>query len=248
MYKSGVAIQHTLGPQAARSRTIWLYVRMPIRDCDRTQDIREVSEMKNTIIASAPIYTFLSYCDDSPLEREILDCGAGGPSPPLALFQEYGYRAHGIDISEKQLEKTRRFCRDHGIELDMAKGDMRDLPFGSESMSFVYSYASICHMTKSDVGVAMQEITRVLKREGLCFISFCAAPDRCLCGAEPEKPGEYPYEEDGETGVHSIFGDNEPDRYFQAFTYLRKEKRQIENFAEKGEHGWAELLYFARKR
>ena len=204
--------------------------------------------MKRTIIASAPIYTFLSYCNDSPIDKEVLDCGAGGSSPPLALFFEYGYRTHGIDISERQLEKTRQFCVDHGIELGMAKGDMRDLPFRSESMSFVYSYASICHMTKSDVSVAMQEITRVLKRGGLCFISFCAAPDRCLCGNEPEEPGEYPYEEDGETGVHSIFGDTEPDRYFQPFTYLQKEKRQIEHFGKQGEHGWAELLYFAKKR
>jgi len=204
--------------------------------------------MKTTIIASAPIYTFLSYCNDSPLDKEVLDCGAGGSFPPLALFYEYGYRTHGIDISVRQLEKSRQFCEDKDMELDIAKGDMRDLPFESKSMSFVYSYASICHMTKSDVGVAMQEIARVLKHGGLCFISFCAAPDRCLCGTEPEESGEYPYGEGGETGVHSIFGDTEPDVYFQAFTFLQKEKRQIEHFGEQRENGWAELLYFAKKR
>jgi len=68
----------------------------------------------------------------------------------------------------------------------------------------------------------------------------------CVRG-EPEKPGEYPCEEDGEAGVHSIFGDTEPDRFFQPFTLFQKEKRQIERFADKGEHGWAELLYFAKK-
>jgi ubiquinone/menaquinone biosynthesis C-methylase UbiE len=204
--------------------------------------------MRSAVIASPPLYTFLSLCNDSPLNKEILDCGAGGSSPPLALFFEYGYRTHGIDISERQLERARQYCVDNLMALDIRKGDMRDLPFKSESMNFVYSYASICHMTKSDVGVAMQEITRVFKQGGLCFISFCAAPDRCLCGAEPEKPGEYPYEEDGEKGIHSIFGDTEPDRYFHAFKYLQKEKRQIEHFEEPKEHGWAELLYFAEKR
>lgn len=203
--------------------------------------------MKTKIIASSPIYTFLSYCNDSPLDKEVLDCGAGGSSPSLTLFSEYGYRTHGIDISRKQLEKSQQFCKDIGTELDIAQGDMRDLPFKSESMSFVYSYASICHMIKSDVSVAMQEITRVLKRGGLCFVSFCAAPDRCLCGTEPEKPGEYPYEENDETGVHSIFCDTEPDRYFHAFTFLQKEKRQIEHFGEHGGKGWAELLYIVKK-
>ena len=204
--------------------------------------------MKTEIIASAPIYTFLSFCIDSPLDKEVLDCGAGGSSPPLALFSEFGFRTHGIDISVKQLEKAQKFCSDTGMDLDIAKGDMRDLPFESESMSFVYSYASICHMTKSDVGVAMQEISRVLKHEGLCFVSFCATPDRCLCGIKPEEPGEYPNQADGETGVHSIFGDTEPERYFQVFTFLQKEKRQIEHFGEQRENGWAELLYFAKKR
>lgn len=204
--------------------------------------------MKTETIASAPIYTFLSYCNDSPLDKEVLDCGAGGSSPPLALFSEYGYRTHGIDISVKQLEKAQQFCRNTSMHLDIAKGDMRNLPFESESMSFVFSYASICHMTKSDVGVAMQEISRVLKHEGLCFVSFCASPDRCLCGTEAEDPGEYPYEADGETGVHSIFGDLEPDPYFQDFTFLQKEKRQIEHFEEQGGKGWAELLYIAQKQ
>ena len=131
--------------------------------------------MKRTIIASAPIYTFLSYCNDSPMDKEVLDCGAGGSSPPLALFFEHGYKTHGLDISERQMEKTRQFCVDHGLELDMARGDMRDLPFGSESMSFVYSYASICHMTKSDIGVAMQEITRVLKQGTVLHQFLCCS-------------------------------------------------------------------------
>jgi ubiquinone/menaquinone biosynthesis C-methylase UbiE len=212
------------------------------------RDIREVFKMKRPFTAPAPLYTFLSYCNDSPLDKEVLDCGAGGSSPPLSLFLEYGYKTHGIDISDRQLKKTARFCEDHGMELDIAKGDMRNLPFATESMSFVYSYASICHMTKSDVAVAMQEIIRVLKKEGLCFISFCAVPDRNLCETEHDQPGEYPYEEDGETGVHSIFGDNEPDRYFYAFTFLQKEKRQIAHYEKQKPHGWAELLYFARKR
>jgi len=137
--------------------------------------------MKCAIVAPAPLYTFLSYCNGSPIDKVVLDCGAGGSSPPLALFVSYGYRAHGIDKSERQVEKSRKFCIENDLDLDIVRGNMRDIPFESESMGFVYSYASICHMTKSDVGVAMQEITRVLKPEGLCFISFCATPDRALC-------------------------------------------------------------------
>ncbi len=94
----------------------------------------------------------------------------------------------------------------------------------------------------------MQEITRVLKKGGLCFVNFCGVADRVLCGEEPQQPGEYPNEEEGHEGVHSIFADDEPGQYFNACTLLRKEKHQIEHFKEQGDHGWAELLYFARKR
>ncbi len=204
--------------------------------------------MNEVFIASAPLYTFLSQCNDSPLPKEILDCGAGGSSPPLALFHEHGYKTHGIEISEDQLEEARRFCEARGIDLDIAQGDMRELPFEDNSMSFVYSYASICHMTKSDVSVAMAEIVRVLKGGGLCFVSFCTSPDRPLSGADFEAPGEYPYEEDGEAGVHSIFTEEETDLYFRPLEVIQKEKRRIERFSEQGGRGWAELLYFARKR
>lgn len=197
--------------------------------------------MKTTIIAPGPLYTFLSYCNESPMEKEILDCGAGGSKPPLALFFEYGYRTHGIDISQKELEKARQFCRDHSMELDISLADMRQIPFADESMSFVYSYSSICHMTKNDVAVAMKEITRVLKRGGLCYVSLCSAE------GEPDGPGEYPYEHEGETGVHSLYGDTEADRYFREFTLLRKVRRRVECFGERHEHGWAEIEYIAKK-
>lgn len=176
-----------------------------------------------------------------------MDCGAGGSSPPLAMFFEHGYRTHGVDISERQLEKARQFCVAYGMDLDITKHDMRDLPFKNEAISFIYSYSSICHMTKKDVAVAMQEIIRVLKKEGLCFISFCSVADRNFSVDGPKTPGEYPYKEDGETWVHSIFGDNEPEFFFRSLTYLQKEKRQIKPFSEQGHRGWAELLYFAKK-
>ena len=207
--------------------------------------------MKNIIVAPAPLYTFLSYCNASPMEKEVLDCGAGGAEPPLALFFEYGYRTHGIDISEKQLKKAQQFCKDHGMELDISRGDMREIPFADESMSFIYSYAAICHMTKSDIAIAMQEITRVLKKGGLCFVSFCSADEGCPGEEEPRGPGEYPYEEDGEKGVHSLIGDDELEGYFRSFTYLRKEKRRVESYTNEigeGRYSWAEIDCIAKKR
>ena len=79
-------------------------------------------------IVAAALYTFLTYCQDSPLDRVVLDCGAGGATPPLAMFRAHGFRTHGIEISARQLALARRFCQERDLELNLIHGDMRDLP------------------------------------------------------------------------------------------------------------------------
>jgi len=51
---------------------------------------------------ATPLYKFLKYCSDSPLEKTVLDCGAGGDDFPLQLFYEYGYRTFG-EVAENDV-------------------------------------------------------------------------------------------------------------------------------------------------
>jgi len=110
------------------------------------------------------LYNFLRYTNTSPLEKKILDCGAGGPDPKLTLFYENGFETYGIDISDDQIKESKDFCEREGIDLNIIKGDMRNIPFESEYFSFVFSYNSIFHLSKKDTGIAIKEIFRVLKR------------------------------------------------------------------------------------
>jgi SAM-dependent methyltransferase len=208
---------------------------------------KETRQMSNTIIAPAPLYTFLSYCSESPLEKEVLDCGAGGECPPLALFAEHGYRVHGVDISDKQLALARQFCKEHAIDLDLILADVRDLPFDDESMSFVYSHDSICHMTKQEVAIAMREINRVLKAGGLCYVNFLSVEDGRFGEGQQLGPGEFTCQEHDETYLHCFFEDNEPDQYFGGFALLRREKHRTERFTDQGSHVCADIGYIARK-
>ena len=162
--------------------------------------------MKN-IIWATPLYKFLRYCNDSQLEKTVLDCGAGGDTPPLQLFFEYGYETRGIEISQDSLNRARNFCKENNMKLNIMKGDMRKIPFRSESFSFVYSYNTIPLMSKNDVAIAVSEIERVLKTNGLCFVNFVSVDD--------EAPAD------------SYFEDNEPDKYLGNFEIVHKEKRMI---------------------
>jgi ubiquinone/menaquinone biosynthesis C-methylase UbiE len=159
------------------------------------------------VIRATPLYKFLRYCNDTPLDKTVLDCGAGGDDPPLQLFHEYGYKTFGVEISDQSLNETRKFCKEHGLGLNIFKGDVRKLSFKDEAFSFVYSYNTLPLMSKKDVEIAMRQIERVMKPDGLCFINFVSVDD--------EGPADSYYEE------------NEPDQYFTNFLILHKEKRTI---------------------
>ena len=57
------------------------------------------------------IYKFLHMARWKDVKKKVLDCGAGGNNPPLALFSMHGYEAYGIDISDNALDEERNFAK-----------------------------------------------------------------------------------------------------------------------------------------
>jgi len=162
---------------------------------------------------------FLSYLhriNPSHLGKRVLDCGAGGRHPPLALFYERRYETFGIDSSDEQIESANRFCDQHHMHLNIIKGDMRRIPFKNETFSFVYECDSMCHLTKDDTCTTIQEMWRVLRKGGYCSLGFMAI-DRWPLDGEERNPGEFWLWYKGEEYVHSHFTDDEPDTYLKDF-------------------------------
>jgi len=205
--------------------------------------------MANTILwtNATPIYAFLSFImtkqsQGKPAQPlKILDCGAGGSVPPLAVFSEHGFAAYGIDTSVLQLERARAYCDQHGIEIDLRAADMREIPFDTESFDCVYEHYAMCHLSKRETATAIGEMNRVAKRGGLCFlgvISMDSWPES-LYGVEREA-GEYWAGDER----HSMFTDKEADVLVSEWEVLSKEKRVIYQQAtavEISEAAWQEL-------
>jgi ubiquinone/menaquinone biosynthesis C-methylase UbiE len=194
----------------------------------------------------------MEFCNSSDLNPEILECGAGVwdavAEPLFVRFYEHGYQVHGIEISEERAEAALAYCQANKVEADIRVGDMRQLPFEDQSMSFIFSYNSIFHMAKTDVAVAMREIERVLKPQGLCFVNFLSvASDSYGTGKEIGK-GEFLEQEAGEQVVHGYYEDSEADPYFGGFEVLHKEKRVRERLS--GGERWvrAYIDYIASKQ
>lgn len=55
----------------------------------------------NEVFKQIPLYRFIMHCNETKMEKTILDCGAGGDCPPLSLFVEYGYLTYGIEFNSK---------------------------------------------------------------------------------------------------------------------------------------------------
>jgi ubiquinone/menaquinone biosynthesis C-methylase UbiE len=173
------------------------------------------------------LYNFLRFIQANPVSNRILDCGAGGPDPKLALFAQNGFESYGIDISDDQIEEAEKYCQKENIEIKIVKGDMRNIPFESKFFGYVYSYLSMVHLSKNGTAQAINEIYRVLVKGGLCYLNFLSKEDEWFDETEEAKPGEIVTKEGNEEYFHSYYDDDEPDLFFTNFEILYKEKRHI---------------------
>jgi ubiquinone/menaquinone biosynthesis C-methylase UbiE len=207
-----------------------------------------VKIMENIVLSpkASPVYKFMSTIlaqrpDATQSPGKILDCGAGGNIPPLALFAQHGFDCWGIDISE-----AKAFAMEHDINLHLQKGDMRQMPFENENFDFVFEHFAMCHMSKQDTAQSIHEMYRVLKPDGLCFLGFIS--DACFpksgYGVE-QAPGEYYGKEGDNMTLHSLFSDQEADALVTGWEVLSKQK-SISYHIDKNSQ-YAHLYYILQK-
>ncbi|WP_340393457.1 class I SAM-dependent methyltransferase [Paenibacillus sp. FSL E2-0190] len=192
-----------------------------------------------------PLYRFLALCNESGMEKNILDCGAGGDSPPLSLFANYGYSTYGIEMNDEQIKRASQFATERGQNLNIQQGDMRQLVLSDESMSFVYSYNSIFHMRKQDVEKAINEMKRVLKPNGLLFVNFLTLKDFRVGDGVDLGDNQFEQMEDDEFVIHSYYDYHEADSMFDDLQLLYKEDRVLERKfeGERIRQGFIDYIY-----
>lgn len=181
----------------------------------------------HNLINAYPLYNFLKYCNSTPQEKTILDCGAGGLNPPLSLFYEFGYRTYGIEKCDDQLKKANEFCKMHNMNLNIIKGDMTNIPFEKDFFSFLFSYNTSVHMKKEDFLLALHEFSRVLKCDGLCYVNFLTEECDSYGKGLEINSGEFVQSEEGEEVLYSHYKEEEIIRYLDNFEILYREKRII---------------------
>jgi ubiquinone/menaquinone biosynthesis C-methylase UbiE len=96
----------------------------------------------------------------------VLDLGCG-PGQVGQYLAERGIRIVGMDLAETMLMVARRRI---GIGR-LACGDMRAIPFRSESFSGVVAFYSVHNLPRPALGTALAEINRILKPSGTLVVT-----------------------------------------------------------------------------
>lgn len=101
--------------------------------------------------------------------RRILDAGCGTGRMALALAEHYAVPVHALDLEGRGLAYSRRL----GIPA-LVQGDIRKLPYHSESFPLIVSLDVLVHLPPADVGAALSEFARVLQPGGVLALRVAA--------------------------------------------------------------------------
>lgn len=118
---------------------------------------------------------------DKPLDRQLLDrfaarvrdlgpvCDLGcGPGQIARYLRERGVNVFGLDLSPGMLAQARRLNPDIEFKL----GNMLALDAPAETWGGIAAFYSIIHIPRDQVVVALRELKRVLRADGLLLLAF----------------------------------------------------------------------------
>ncbi len=97
--------------------------------------------------------------------ERLLDVGCNWGRWSIAAAQK-GYKPIGIDPSLNAVLAARRVSEQLGLETNFVVGDARFLPFATDCFDVVFSYGVFQHFSKENVRISLDEIVRVLKKNG----------------------------------------------------------------------------------
>ncbi len=103
--------------------------------------------------------------------KRVLDlgCGAGRHTVYLA---KCGFDVYGIDISNEGIKITKRRLKKQGLKTHLKIGDIhKKLPYKDNFFDAIISVRVLNHGRIRDIRRAIKEIKRVLKPNGLIFIT-----------------------------------------------------------------------------
>jgi SAM-dependent methyltransferase len=103
-----------------------------------------------------------------------LVCGVGRHSVFLA---QRGFTVTASDLSNSAIENTRENLRQTNVEPSLHQIDMSAWPFDDGQFDAVIAFNVVYHACRSEIETILAQINRVLRPQGLLFITFKSVID-----------------------------------------------------------------------
>ncbi|MFQ6082591.1 MAG: class I SAM-dependent methyltransferase [Candidatus Aminicenantia bacterium] len=113
----------------------------------------------------------LFFKDDEIVNRTILDAGCGTGIFTIIFANKGAKKVIGVDISEGSLNTGRELKEKFKLSnVEFQKDDMLNLSFKENTFDIVWAWGTIHHT--EDPYKAMEELIRVLKKDGIFFMAL----------------------------------------------------------------------------
>lgn len=161
---------------------------------------------------------------DKKKVKRVLDLGCGGGRNLIYLARK-GFKLYGLDSSKEGVDMTKNFLDKERLEADLIIGDaFKKLPYGSDFFDAVISVQVLEHARINDIKNAILEIRRVLKPNGVIFITLCGRYSKgkvryCIVKtAKQIEPGTFVPTLGNEIGLpHHIYNAAEIKKHYKEF-------------------------------
>jgi len=180
---------------------------------------------------SEDIYYYLNIWKEKGFKHFLdLGCGLGRHS---ILFAENSFNTYSFDLSKAGLKILKEKSEEKNLDIDIKLGDINNLPYESNSFDCMLAYHVISHTDTKGIVNILNEIKRVLKKDGEFFITFCSknSPSFAKKGYPKIDENTIVKTEEPEKGIPHFYSDiNTVKELLQNFKIIRI--RHIEDIFE----------------
>jgi ubiquinone/menaquinone biosynthesis C-methylase UbiE len=142
----------------------------------------------------------------------ILDLGCGN-GRNLMPFSERGFECYGVDFSKKMLELAESYFKEKNLKAEFVLGNLTKIPLEDNYFDYVICVAAFHHLNKDEQIACLNEIKRVLKKDGRVYLGVWNKWQlRFLFG---KKERYVPWKKEGK-----VFG-----RYYYLFNLFELKKK-----------------------
>jgi len=146
------------------------YTKLTVQSYDKTVDSYTANVEKLHPKKESKIFLSLIGKKSSILD---LGCGSGRDSK---IFADKGYKVVGIDLSKNMIKAAKKLVKN----ADFKVMGMMKINFKNNSFDGIWANAAFCHISKKAIPKAIKEARRVLKKNGIFYLSLKEGKEELL--------------------------------------------------------------------